>query len=132
MHRARRYRFVGVALGVGLAAFIALTACSNYGEGERCESLNNNDDCEDGLVCTPANELLKAYNQSSRCCPQDRRTASDPRCGVQETVIGGDSAPPAETGPTTDAATTDAADAAETSTDAAADGADASDAADGG
>lgn len=128
MQRARRYRFVGVALGVGLAAFIALTACSNYREGERCELLNNNDDCDDGLVCTPANELLKAYNQSSRCCPQDRRTASDPRCGVQETVIGGDSAPPAETGPTTDAD----ADAAETSTDAAADGADAADSADGG
>lgn len=127
MLRARRYRFVGVALGAGLAGFIALSACSNYGEGERCELANNNDDCEDGLQCTPPSALLDAFNKSPRCCPLDQSRATDPRCGPRQAPGGADSAPPAETGPTTDASS----DGAETSADAS-DASDASDANDGG
>src|SRR5215471_16826478 len=27
-------------------------ACANQGEGERCDKLSGNDDCQSGLVCT--------------------------------------------------------------------------------
>lgn len=112
MQRARRYRIVGIALGVGLAGFVALSACSNYGEGDRCERLNNNDDCQDGLQCTFKEQLPQGYNASDRCCPVDRTRATHPACALQQTVVDG-AVPPAETGPTPDATTSDAA---ETST----------------
>jgi hypothetical protein len=125
MQTAFRYRIVSIVLCSALAAFVALSACSNYAEGERCEVLNGNEDCQDGLQCTPAGQLNSS--SSDRCCPVDRKTATHPACVVLTTPITTDAAPlDANTGPTTDAtvdtgadtstvpeAGTDAADAAE-------------------
>jgi hypothetical protein len=110
MQKARRYRLLGLTLTASLAGFIALSACSNYSEGDRCEQ---DDDCQDGLTCLKASEVNPLYNSSARCCPPDRATASHPACTVLQNVLDS-STPPAETGPTPDATV----DAAETSTPA--------------
>ncbi len=116
MQRASRYRIVSIALCVALGAFIALAACSNYEEGERCELLNGNEDCASPLQCTPAAELGVAFRSSDRCCPVDRSKATTTACMQPEPTIGGDAAPPdANTGPAPDASI-DARDAADTST----------------
>jgi hypothetical protein len=109
MQRARRYRIVGLALGAVFAGFIALTACSNYAEGERCELGNGNEDCTSGLVCTPKARLAAPYNVSDRCCPPDLATATAVACVQPQAGFGADSAPPEETGPAPDATTVDAA-----------------------
>jgi len=130
MSRARRYRIVSIVAVVVLGGFVALTACSNYGEGERCETLNGNDDCTDGLQCTPKAQLAVPYNTADRCCPVDRTLAKEPSCAVPQNAAGNDAAPPPDTGPAPDATV---GDAAEAGTDAATDtGADAADAAEGG
>jgi hypothetical protein len=127
MSRARRYRIVSIVAVAMVGGFVALAACSNYGEGQRCESLNGNDDCVDGLQCTPKIQLAVPYNSSDRCCPVDRTQAKEPACAIPQSAVGGDSAPPPDTGPAPDATV---GDAAEAGTDAA--GIDAADAAEGG
>jgi len=123
--RPARNRILSVLLASCLGVLAVLSACSNYGEGERCETLNGNDDCENGLTCTPANQLVAPFNSSDRCCPFDRSQATVASCKPGTSTIG-NTPPPADTGPP-DTSTGDAADAADTGTDAA----DASDAADG-
>jgi hypothetical protein len=130
MQRPRRYRIVSIVLCLALGGLGVVTACSNYGEGERCEIANNNDDCQSPLQCTPAAQLNAPFKGADRCCPVDRTTATHPACTVLQSSIGGDSAPPPETGPGTDATTTDAP--VETSTPADTGTADAADAAEGG
>lgn len=107
--KSRRLRvivasFLGL-LGIG---FIAV-ACSNNGEGERCEinSYNaGNDDCQDGLQCTQVPGA-----RSALCCPVDRSKSSSAECRGGANV--GDAAQPtpvdAGTTPTDASATTDAA-----------------------
>ena len=135
MSRARRIRIVGVLMASMLCGIVTLAACSNQAEGERCQAENGNDDCQDGLVCLAATQktfnggvgLVNApYNNSDRCCPYERSTASHPACVLLQTTVTGDAAaPPADTGPTPDA-TTDASQP-DTSTVDAADAADAAD-----
>lgn len=130
MQRARRYRIVGLALGVGLAGFIALTACANYGEGDRCERANGNDDCADGLTCTAAGELVEGYRGADRCCPAVRSTATHPACVQPQDALEAGTPPP-DTGPPPDA-TNDTSTPVEAGTDADADAAEPADAADDG
>ena len=102
----RRYWIVSVAVVAALSSgFIALTACSNYGEGERCEVGNGNDDCANGLQCTPAAQLTGS--NSDRCCPVNRSTATEPICTTPSNPIAGDAMPPLETGPGADATVKD-------------------------
>jgi hypothetical protein len=56
-----------------------LFACSKQGQGERCELLNGNADCESGLVCASAREL-RAKDEVDRCCPPVGVAFSSPRC----------------------------------------------------
>ncbi|HVJ92406.1 MAG TPA: hypothetical protein VM580_21545 [Labilithrix sp.] len=87
-------------LGAGLAAlFTIVVACSNQGEGERCEVANGNDDCktDQGLICYPAKELGKNV-ESDRCCPADRAKATHPVCKTS-IAVEGDATAPADTGP---------------------------------
>ena len=59
------------ALGVG---------CSDQGEGERCSTQNNNDDCTSGtLVCVTAASLGKSEN-FDRCCPPDPTQVTTSAC----------------------------------------------------
>ena len=111
-----------VALAV--SGLLALSmACSNQGEGDRCEILNDNEDCSsaDGLVCTAAASLNNSI--SDRCCPADRSHAKEAVCKTPINVSG-DASAPSDTGPSPDASTdsggeTGPSDAAR---DAAADG----------
>jgi hypothetical protein len=106
MQRAVRYRIVSVVLCTLLGGFVALTACSNYGEGERCEILNGNDDCESGLQCTPKATIPQGFNNSDRCCPVNRAASNVPACGQPQVIIGGDAAPAdANSGPAVEAST---------------------------
>lgn len=133
MKRPLRFKTAALA-GVAVAsALIATSACSDMGEGERCNFDNGNDDCQDGLICLPATNqggrggglgtVNSPYNNSDRCCPADRTTATHPACTVPQSGVG-DAAPSADTGPTVDATTAD------TGADASSDASDASDAAD--
>ena len=134
MQRARSYRIVGVVLCLALAGFVALTAaCSDYQEGERCESLNGNDDCASGLQCLPKAQINTPFNSSDRCCPVDRSTATSPACIIQQTPITGDAAPSdANSGPGADVTVSDAPTETSTVPEAGTDAADAADADEGG
>ncbi len=133
MQRARSYRIVGVVLALGLSGLIALAACSNYSEGDRCEILNGNSDCADPLQCTPKAQINTPYNSSDRCCPVDRTTATHPACTVLQNPITGDSAPnDANSGPGADVSVSDAPVDTSTPTEAGTDAADAADADEGG
>jgi hypothetical protein len=91
------YRFsrsvcvVLVALS-GLA--VGGSGCSAQGEGDRCTafpgadpSINGNDECQDGLVCTPAfNTMDYPYD---RCCPPVLSQATVPACEPSGALDGG-------------------------------------------
>ncbi|MDB4933955.1 MAG: hypothetical protein JWP87_927 [Labilithrix sp.] len=100
MQRAVRYRVVSIVLCAVLGGFVALSACSNYEEGDRCEVLNGNDDCASPLQCTPKGLIAQGFNNSDRCCPVDRSTATADACKQPQVIIGGDATPPdGSTGP---------------------------------
>lgn len=131
--RTRRKRTAAIVTVALVSGWLALSACSNNGEGERCEIDNNNDDCENGLVCLAARELPQGFNGGDRCCPPDRTQATHAACRAPQASVGGDSAPPADSGPVgtdsgndtgTSDAGTDAADAADAADLDAADAAD--------
>lgn len=56
-----------------------VVACSKQSEGDRCEVLNGDADCESGLVCTSARDL-NATDEVDRCCPPSESPFSDSRC----------------------------------------------------
>jgi hypothetical protein len=133
--RARRRTIAAVVTSLTIGGWLVLSACSNNAEGERCQVANNNDDCENGLICLASSQVNPSYNSSDRCCPVDRTTASHPACTLLQNPVAGDSSPPADTGPAnpdtgtvdtgTDTGTDTGADAGDT------DASDAGDAADG-
>jgi len=98
--RARRRKIAAFVTTFAVAAWVVLVACSNNGEGERCQVENNNDDCQDGLICLSKSNVNQGYNNGDRCCPVDRSTATHPACTQLQNPIAGDSAPPPDTGPT--------------------------------
>src|SRR5688572_32886562 len=68
-----------------LAGFtFALTTsggCSRMSEGEHCDFQNAGDqDCDDGLVCVPACELVNDGEGADRCCPPVGQGVGDSRC----------------------------------------------------
>jgi hypothetical protein len=60
------------------SAVIVLSApgCSDQGEGERCDraAAQGSGDCDDGLVCVPAGELLE--ERTDLCCPPEGQESS--------------------------------------------------------
>ncbi len=71
-------RSVAVLAFVSAVALLSAPACSEQGEGERCDFAKNGDlDCDSGLTCVKRNEL--AENVTDRCCP-DANTETDSRC----------------------------------------------------
>ena len=109
MSRGRRYGFVGILLMSMLGVFTTLVACSDQGEGDRCQAENGNQDCQSGLVCLAATQkpfsganvgLVNApYNNSDRCCPADRSQATHPACTPPTAPVSDSSIPPEATGP---------------------------------
>lgn len=137
MRRVGRFRIASVVGALGACAWLALSACSNQGEGERCEFLNGNDDCQDGLVCLPRSAQNNSslgvvnppFNNSDRCCPPDRSQATHPACVIPRSPVSDASAPPPDTGPLPDVSVDAAPDGTADAADA---GQDVADAADGG
>jgi len=104
-------------------ALSVFSACSNNGEGERCESANGSDDCQDGLICV-----------QERCCPPDRSRATAAACKDPAGQNLNDASPAPDSGPDTSVPDTGVdTSVPDTGTDAAdaSDAADAADAADG-
>jgi hypothetical protein len=107
---------------------VVASACSNQGEGERCDVLNGDDDCktDDGLICYRAADLNNS--NSDRCCPRDRARATNPVCKTPLSTVTNDAQAPTDSGPTPvipDSSTNDANDGAPQDsgiTDAPADG----------
>jgi len=87
-HRPTRH-----ALAVVLAGFVLLLACSRQGEGDRCSTENDDNDCESGLICVPP-DLLRGGSDDgvSRCCNPEGNDVSDGRCtrliGASTTTTG--------------------------------------------
>lgn len=117
----RRKASFFTALVVGGLIAISI-ACSNQGEGERCEEANDNQDCKDGLVCTAPSRLNGS--DSARCCPSLPEQATHPVCQIPVSIAQ-DAATPPDTGPPpvgdaeadadADAGDTDASDASDAS-----------------
>lgn len=79
------------------AALATLWACSNMGEGERCETANGNDDCQSGLVC-------RLTSGVQLCCPPLGQPSSSLECNGA-TSGGGTNVEPENEAGTGDAAT---------------------------
>jgi hypothetical protein len=91
-----RLRFVLTAAAALASASSVLPACSNQGEGERCDlqaDNNGNDDCNSGLVCT-AKAVLGLNPKTDLCCPQDRTQATTPQCAINQGGLDASPAPP--------------------------------------
>ncbi len=117
MSRGHRYRIVGIVLASMLGLFVTLTACSNGGEGDRCQAENGNEDCSSPLICRAATQkpfngasdhgLVNPPFEGDRCCPDNRAVATHPACTLVTSsgAAGEAGIPPADTGPTPDAPT---------------------------
>lgn len=110
-------RTVGMVLAAVLLTCMAIgTACSNQGEGERCDT---DDDCQSGLRCQTNN--LPQYNNQvvPRCCPPANPTALDCKAPIGSDDGGDNPQPDSSTTPTPDAETDSGSDA---ETDSGSDG----------
>jgi hypothetical protein len=108
----------------GLALLLA-SACTTQSEGQRCQTANGNDDCDNGLVCYKAAEIYLAGGQSSNadiCCPVDRTQAVEDICKLSPVTPGSDASIP-DTGTSDSASDTGAKDGASDAGDASTDGA---------
>jgi hypothetical protein len=70
--------FAAFTLASALTTALFMPACSQQGEGERCDSINGDTDCDDGLKCVRASDL--ADERTDRCCDPDQTTFTDSRC----------------------------------------------------
>jgi hypothetical protein len=129
MKRAEgRYRKAWAVGSAVAAVLVVLSACSQQGEGDRCDFDNGDSDCGDGLICLPKSNqsgrgtgigtVNSPYNSSDRCCPPDRTKATHPACTVPVTPTA-DAGTPADSGPTTDSGSTDSGSDASDASDAA-------------
>lgn len=57
-----------LGFGLVLGALLAPMACADQEEGQRCDPLNNNNDCAAGLVCVKADKLA-LIEVGAICCP---------------------------------------------------------------
>lgn len=75
-------------------AFAVAIACSNYGEGDRCDT---NEDCQSGLQCVQ----LASFSANTRvCCPGDpSRATPGSACA---TPLSLDAGPPTDAGQLSD------------------------------
>lgn len=102
---------VSTVFALAIAA-LATPACSNQGEGERCDKNNANDDCTSGLSCQDIEG-----QPSSLCCPPAGQAISSSACLASKPKVdaGVDAAPEAsvdaavEADAAVDAANVDAA-----------------------
>jgi len=70
-------RLVGlIPMAIAAALCVSLApSCTSHGEGGRCDPNNSNADCDNGLVCIQAQDIILpegGYSQAAICCPVDR------------------------------------------------------------
>lgn len=105
-----------LALASSALLMVLAASCTGQGEGQRCQSKNNNDDCQDGLLCgAPKN----GGSNFEVCCPASGGT--DPLCVAAAPSPGSDASIP-DTG-TPDTSKPDASEAGSDAADATTDGA---------
>ena len=114
-------RFLVFATLTSLALALGAGACSNQGEGERCDlkdGNNGSDDCRSPLVCTATSIYSGGASAAGAiCCPQSGcQTGSAAGVGLSD-LDGGETAVDASDGASRDAS----ADSDASSTDAASD-----------
>ncbi len=63
-----------------------VSSCSKQSEGDRCDVLNNDEDCDGGLECVAASELLNS--EADRCCPPEGDRVSDSSCRRRTGSVG--------------------------------------------
>lgn len=113
---AKVIRFLSVLLCASAAV-----ACAKQGEGERCDLLSGNDDCDEGLICISLDERNQGVG--AVCCPRegDSKSAICKGNSVDLTGDAGDtSSSSGSSSSEADAATGADARVADASTDAAA------------
>ncbi len=71
-----RARFA-LLVAVTLAGPVLAVACSNQAEGERCDRNNDDEDCQDGLVCTSSQVL---GGSADICCPENLGDSESAAC----------------------------------------------------
>lgn len=82
-----------VVLGVSALLVAIASACSQQGEGERCDREAAGDsDCESPLVCTDFTPNMAAPNKIERCCPPAGIAVTDERCERSSIVESGGTA----------------------------------------
>jgi hypothetical protein len=99
--RSKLGRWAGITLAAAtiVGGALVVAACSNGGEGDRCDFNAENsgdDDCQNGLICWQAAMLSGAG--SDLCCPPDRAQATTAACAIPAAAPGVDAAIPADTG----------------------------------
>jgi len=74
---SRALRSACLFVFVSAMAVLSMPGCSQQGQGERCDSINGDTDCNDGLTCVLSSQL--AVRGVDRCCPAPN-TETDSRC----------------------------------------------------
>lgn len=73
----------------GLLAML-IASCTGQGEGQRCQSDNNDDDCQSGLTCGPPRSGSGSNFQV--CCPPLGQPVTEDLCRQGSTGPGSDAA----------------------------------------
>ncbi len=87
-------KWLAVTALVTLGSVTGLGGCSQQAEGERCSTLNGNDDCSDGFECAPASDF-QGQSNADLCCPPKGQSASSSLCQIRNGQAPFDAAPPA-------------------------------------
>jgi hypothetical protein len=83
-------------------------ACNGQSEGDVCDPLNGNNDCQNGYECTTIDLPPGIAGHGARCCPGYRPLATTYACGGNQGGPGASTAAPSSS-ETTDANASDAA-----------------------
>jgi hypothetical protein len=74
---SKAFRSACLFVFVSTGAVLSMPGCSQQGQGERCDSINGDADCDSGLTCVLKGKL--AASPVDRCCPAEN-TETDSRC----------------------------------------------------